>query len=314
MESNQPKTNVKDFFLNLGAIVALYTTVISLISLLFTVINNAYPQITAGYRYALGSQSISMPVATLIIFFPIFILLMWLLEKGYVTEPEKKQLGIRKWLSYITLFIAGIILAGDLVTVLYYFIDGQEITTGFLLKILSVFVIIFVVFYYYISDIRNKLTSMSRKGWLSLSAIIIVLSVVWGFSVLGSPRTQQLLKYDEQKVNDLQNMNSAVINYWQTYNVLPGSISELVSDKSYYFTQIDQQTGKSYEYNKISDNSYELCADFNKSLNDTQIKGGATRAYPGAYGITWSHTGGRYCFKQTVVEQPIPAANVRNIY
>ncbi|MGH7250038.1 MAG: DUF5671 domain-containing protein, partial [Minisyncoccia bacterium] len=121
----QTKTSAKDFFINLGAIVALYTTVVSLVNLLFTVINTAYPQITSGYNY-LSSQSISWPVATLIIFFPIFLLLMWLLGKDYKIHPEKQNSGIHKWLTYITLFIAGLTIAIDLITVLYYFLDGQE--------------------------------------------------------------------------------------------------------------------------------------------------------------------------------------------
>src|SRR5579872_6388966 len=152
----KPKASAKDFFLNLGTIVALYTTVISLLNLLFTVINRAYPQVTTysynGTYYGSSSSSISWPVAVLIIFFPIFILLMWLLERSYHIEPEKKHLGVRKWLTYITLFIAGLTLAGDLVTVLYFFIDGQELTTGFLLKVFVVLVITAAVFFYYISD------------------------------------------------------------------------------------------------------------------------------------------------------------------
>src|SRR3989344_1976499 len=76
-----------------------------------------------------GSTSISWPVATLIIFFPIFIFLMWLLEREYRINPEKQSAGIHKWLTYITLFLAGITIAVDLITVLYFFIDGQELTT-----------------------------------------------------------------------------------------------------------------------------------------------------------------------------------------
>ncbi len=153
--SGSSKTSAKDFFLNLGAIVALYTMVVALLNLLFRVINVAFPQTLNTYGY-FGSQSISFPVATLIIVFPIFVLLMWLLEKGYVAEPEKRHLAVKRWLSYITLFVAGIILSGDLVTVLYYFIDGQELTGGFLVKVLSVFVVTLMVFMYYISDIKEK--------------------------------------------------------------------------------------------------------------------------------------------------------------
>src|ERR1035437_1313586 len=185
MDPQKSKTSAKDFFLNLGAIVALYTTVVSLLNLLFTVINTAYPQIT-NYYYN-SSSSISMPVATLIIFFPIYILLMWLLERSYAVEPEKKNLSVRRWLTYITLFIAGLTLAGDLVTMLYYFIDGQELTTGFMLKVLSVLVVILAVFLYYISDIREKLTTNSRKVWGALSVVFILACITWGFLFLGSP-------------------------------------------------------------------------------------------------------------------------------
>src|SRR3990167_10866253 len=114
MEPNQiinnqlkPKMAVKDFFLNLGAFVALYTIVVYLIQLLFTIINSAYPMITYGYNYY-GSQSISWPVAILIIFFPIFLLLQWFLSKEYILEPEKKNISIRKWLIYVTLFLSGL--------------------------------------------------------------------------------------------------------------------------------------------------------------------------------------------------------------
>ena len=298
--TNSGRASAKDFFINLGAIVALYTVVISLLNLLFTVINNAYPQITNGYNYY-GSQSISMPVATLIIFFPIFILLMWLMERSYVVEPEKKNLGIRRWLTYITLFVAGLTLAGDLVTVLYYFIDGQELTTGFLLKILSVFVVILIVFLYYISDIRNKLTPMSRKIWFGISLVVILSSIIWGFSVLGSPRTQQLLKYDQQRVNDLQNINGQIQNYYATNGTLPNTIEEM-SNGNYYITQkVDQQTGKPYEYYKAGDDKgYKLCADFNKASDDKNASTPAIYSYPYDGITTWAHPAGQYCFKQTI--------------
>lgn len=200
MSSGQAKTSAKDFFLNLGAIVALYTVVVALINLLFTVINTAFPKITNAYQY-FGSSSISFPVATLIIFFPIYVLLMWILEKGFMTEPDKRHVNVRRWLTFITLFIAGLVSAGDLVTVLYYFLDGQELSTAFLLKALVVLLVACGVFMYYISDIRNRLSSLSRKIWLGIALVFVIASIIWGFVVIGSPRTQQLFKYDIQKCN-----------------------------------------------------------------------------------------------------------------
>lgn len=301
------KTSAKDFFINLGAIIALGVMVENVISLLFTVIDKAYPPIT-NYYYG-GTYSISFPVASLIIFFPIYILLMWLLEREYSHAPEKRHLGVRKWLTYITLFLAGLTIAGDLVTLIYYFIDGQELTTGFILKVLSVLVVALAIFMYYIFDSLNKLNVMSRKVWAIVAVIIILGSVVWGFSVLGSPRTQQLLKYDEQKVNDLQSIDSDVRNFYESKGYIPGSLSEL-SANAYMSVPVDEQTGNSYEYTLIgqSAKAYKICAEFNKaSISQEQQMGFIPVQGP----QSWEHPAGHYCFSEAIspsLYKPVPTA------
>lgn len=300
----QTKTSAKDFFINLGAIVALGFFIGNLISLLFTIINKAYP-LTTGYNYY-GSYSISFPVASLIIFFPIYILLMWLLERGYSTEPERRNIGIRKWLTYITLFLSGFALAGDLVTVLYYFIDGRDITTGFIMKALSILVIALAIFFYYIYDAMGKTNSASRKVWTIASAAVILACIVWGFSVLGSPRTQQLLRYDEQKVSDLQNINNEVMNYYSNKGVLPKDFTEMANG-NYYVAQVDSQTQKPYEYLKTGSTTYNLCAEFNKASND---QGNLAYSVSPYGNVSWIHPAGYYCFTQTInpntYSKPVP--------
>ena len=305
MESNQmsPKTSAKDFCLNLGAFIALYTLIASLLNLLFTIIEKAYPKITdTSNYYSSSSSSISWPVSILIVFFPIFILLMYFLEREYRTEPEKQNNSVHRGLTYITLFVSAIVIVGDLITVVYYFIDGQELTTGFLLKVLVLLVVACSIFVYYISDLRGKLTSKSRIFWRVFAGVIILGSIVWGFAVLGSPRTQQLIKYDQQKVSDLQNMNNQVTYFYQTKNKLPDTLLDL-SVSNYYFTQADSQTGKKYEYNKTGDMSYELCAVFNKDSKD-ENNSTYPIAYPNNGTTSWTHPAGRYCFAETVTLNP----------
>ncbi len=292
----QPKTSAKDFFINLGAIVALYTTVISLVNLLFRVINKAYPQITNGYNY-FGSQSISWPVATIIVFFPIFILLMWFLGKDYQLNPEKQNSGIHRWLTYITLFVAGLAIAGDLIAVLYYFIDGQEITTGFILKILVLLVIASGVFSYYLFDVLGKLTTQKRNIYRIVALVVIIASIIWGFSVLGSPRTQQLLKHDQQKASDLQYLDSQIRNYYANKGTLPKDMEELSSGDYYAPNRIDVQTKKPYVYKKTSGTTYNLCADFNKASDD---KNALNSPYYYEDVGSWSHPAGTYCFTKTI--------------
>ena len=64
------KTSAKDFFLHLGAIVGLYIVTVSFLNLVFKIINKAFPEVAQNIYSWGGGSEISMPVATLIIFFP----------------------------------------------------------------------------------------------------------------------------------------------------------------------------------------------------------------------------------------------------
>lgn len=300
--SVQAHTTAKDFFLHLGAIAGLYATAIALVNLLFTVIDNAYPAVTQYNYYS--SSSISLPVATLIIIFPVFLLLSRLVYKTYKLEPDKKQLGIRRWLTYITLFVAGIILASDLVTVLYKFLDGQDLTAAFILKALVVFLLTGAIFKFYLDEIRDKMMGRARKIWAVGSAIVILISIIFGFSVIGSPQTQRLLRYDNQKVSDLQSIQWQLTNYWQRKGSLPQSISELNDPLSGYTLPTDPQKNQ-YEYKNIGVYSFKLCAIFNKKSEEVQTR------YREKFGFqdineNWAHGIGEYCFKRTIDPKLVP--------
>src|SRR3989338_8612861 len=262
----QNKMTAKDFFLHIAVIAFLYTGIVALLNILFRVINVAFPQVTQYGYY--GSTSISLPVATLIVVFPLFLFLANVLRKGYVEDPSRKEYAVRKWLIYITLFIAGGVLAGDLVTLIYYFLDGQEMTTAFLLKILSVLVVTGCIFGYYIDDLKDRLTNARRNIWRVVAGILVVGSIVAGFSVLGTPSSQRMLRYDSQKVSDLQNIQWQIVNYWQQKGALPTTLEQLQDPISGFVIPVDQQS-QPYEYKKINNLAFELCATFNKPAQVT---------------------------------------------
>lgn len=286
------KASAKDFFLHLGAIVALYTISISFLNLLFKIINKAFPEVAQNIYAWGGGSEISLPVATLIIVFPLFVFLSYLVYKIYDLNPEKKELGIRRWLTYITLFVAGIILAGDLVTVLYKFLDGQDLTWAFSLKALAVILVTGCVFGFYLQDIRDRVSPRNRKIWAWGVGAIILISVVLGFSIIGSPKTQRLTRLDNQKISELQNIQYQVINYWVTNGIIPETMPNIA---------IDSQTGSPYEYKKTGAMNYELCAVFNTESKVTQP---ISNPYAVTIGKTgnedWSHNVGRQCFQRVI--------------
>lgn len=295
---NTSKTTAKDFFLHLGAMVALYWSVGVLLNLLYAIINSAFPQTTYYYGSA---SSISFPVASLIVVFPVYLLLVWLNQKSYSLDSLKKEIWVRRWGSYITLFLAGCILVGSLVSVVYLFLDGQELTTAFLLKSLSWFVVGGLVFGYYIQDIREKIDGPKRKIWLIVAVLVVLVSIILGFLVTGSPRSRTLMRYDEQKVSDLQNIQNQVVSYWQSKKALPESLNDLRDPISNFYIPTDPQSQGEYVYRKTGTMSFELCADFNLA-SDPQDKSRASNAmyYPEMVNENWTHGKGQGCFQRTI--------------
>lgn len=302
------KMTAKDFFLHIAVIILLYTGTVALLNILFNVINAAFPQINQYNYYS--SSSISLPVATLVVVFPLFLFLANVLRKGYAEDPSRKDYHVRKWLIYITLFLTGGVLAGDLVILIYYFLDGQEMTTAFLLKILSVLVVTAGIFGYYMDDLKDRLTGTRRNIWRIVAGVLVIGSIVLGFSVLGTPQSQRMLRYDSQKVSDLQNIQWQIVNYWQQKGVLPTKLTDLEDTISGFFVPLDPQTQKSYEYVKTNNTAFDLCADFNKPSQG--VNGLMTRpAVPKSIAIggvedNWQHEAGRKCFSRTIDPELYP--------
>ena len=299
------KITARDFFLHLGAIVSFYASVIALITLLFEVINFAYPKVTNAYMYAF--PSISFQVATLIVAFPLFLGLSWAIQKTYAVDAGLRDTWLRKWLAYITLFVAGVIMAGDLITVIYMFLDGQELTLGFLLKVLVLLVISGAVFTYYLREIKNIIGARERNIWRGLSLLLIIVSVVIGFAVIGSPRAQREYRYDSQKVSDLQNIQWQVINYYQMKGVLPEGLTNLNDSLKPGLISNDPQTGEAYVYKKTGPLAFELCASFNKETRlgipvdgGVGVAGGYYYDTMPAGGDNWEHKAGEHCFSRTI--------------
>lgn len=296
------KITAKDFFLQLGVIVTFYASTIALITLLFEVINFAYPRVTNAYQYYF--PSISFQVATLIVAFPLFLYLSWLLQKNYVDEPSLRDAPLRKWLAYITLFIAGAVVAGDLVSVIYMFLDGQELTTGFLFKVLALLVIVGGVFFYYLREIRNDITPSERNIWRAGVILLVLGSIVLGFTVIGSPASQRERRYDMQRANDLQGIQWQVVNYWQQKEVLPSNLSELEDPISGFKVPIDPATKATYEYNRTGELSFELCATFSKPSLMSSDSSTTRPMYAPEISMrvpeNWQHGEGRGCFERTI--------------
>jgi len=298
------KTTQRDFFLYTLSTVALYYCAGWLVSLLYDYINYAFGSIDYyAYNTSWLPDSMRWAMASLVVVFPLYILIMRTLRRDLEATPEKRELRIRKWLIYLTLSLASIAMVIDLVALLNQFLSGEFATT-FFLKVLAVAVVAGLVFAYYLSELRRDLGKSAPRSavfrWLAI--ILVALSVIGGFVLVGSPEQARQRRYDAQRVNDLQGIQWQIVNYWQNKQRLPVSLGELNDPISGYHLPTDPKSGESYEYRAMESAKFELCATF-----DEQGKPEAPlieRAQPGkitgAGNEAWSHDAGRTCFTRTI--------------
>ena len=307
INSGRARNIPRDLFLHLLAIVTLYWSAISFVTLLWQYINYYFPDVLNYYQGSFN-EPMRFAIASLIIVFPVFILDSWYLNKIYRKEAEVRESKIRKWLIYLTLFITSLIIIGDLVSVINTFLGG-EITARFILKALSILLVAVIIFGYYLDDVRRNTPTRSAKYFAWISGVIILASIIGAFFIIGSPNSARLVQYDQKKISDLQGIQSQIVNYWQRKQALPSGLSDLNDPISGFIIPVDPQTKTPYEYNikDVANLSFELCATFNKSGND-QYGPQVTPVSVGMKGVVqnWQHASGRVCFERTIDKQLYP--------
>lgn len=146
--------SAREAFLYLLLFTTLYLSCYHLGSLVFDLINRAYPD-PADRTYRLLGDSLRWSIAYLIISFPVFVFLANYIGKDVGRHPIKRLSPVRRWLTYLTLFVAAGALIGDLTTLVYSVLAG-ELTVRITLKVLVVVVIAGAVFGYYLTDLRRE--------------------------------------------------------------------------------------------------------------------------------------------------------------
>ncbi|MFA6551949.1 MAG: DUF5671 domain-containing protein [Candidatus Paceibacterota bacterium] len=313
----KPKITPKDFFLYVWLMATLYWSSIALLNLLFETINSAFPDKLAYYIDPY-STSLRWAIASLIIIFPAYLITSWYINRDTKAHPEKSELGIRKWLIYLTLFISGLTILIDLIVLLNTFLGG-EITTRFGLKVLAVLIVAGGVFGFYLFDLRRDrgVQTSVPKLFGIISILVVILSIVFGFVIMGSPSTARERRFDEQRVNDLMSIQDRVITYWQGKEKIPDSSLSVLEDSiSGYKVPTDPENNSAYVYTKTGDKSFKLCATFGlPSINNGNRTIGAYPAevpvssapyYNGKTPDNWSHDKGYVCFDKTIDPQFYP--------
>ena len=135
------------------------------------------------------------------------------------------------------------------------------------------------------------------RAFAMISLVSVVAAVIAGFWLLGSPSQQRLIALDGDRIRDLQAIAREIQDFPGEDSVPPES---LPAPRNGFNDFRDPVTDEPYEYRRLSETHYELCATF---ATDSQ----AQRRPPLAQNDRWQHPAGRHCFEIPVqTAQPIP--------
>jgi hypothetical protein len=300
---DKPKITPRDFFLWAGAMVAFYWSVIAYIFLVFNYIDFVFPNVLTYYPIDPYQSGISHEMASIIVLFPLYLLLMYFIRGDITRDPSRKGVWVRRWAILFTLFVAGIAVAGDLIALLTTFLNGEELSTAFLLKALTIFLITAGVFMHFTADLKDYWDQfpMRRRSVGIGVSVLALITIIAGFFIVGTPHEARQARLDVERVSDLQTIQSELTSYYQAKQALPSSLDALTSSLTYETMPVDPETGSSYGYEKTAALSFKLCATFNgPSRNNYAQSVPIPAGVKGRGADTWQHEEGNDCFDRTI--------------
>jgi len=302
---DQNYTTPRDVFLHLLATSTLYACVVAVLTLCFQYVNWLLPDQLSFYANGI-LEMIRVATAVVIVFWPVFLFISQVIYRDISKHPEKKEQKVRKWLIYLTMFVSAVTIIITLSSLLYRFLGG-DLTSAFALKILSVLIVAAGVFSFFWWDLHRIITVPNKAArWLAISvSVVLLIAVVAGFFIVGTPSQQRARRFDSQRITELQQIDSEVLNYWISQRQLPKTLVAISEKQTYFLAPNDPETGTAYEYIIKDSLSYSLCGTFSlpsleQELKSKSIAPLATAPYGGPTNQNWLHGAGRTCFDHTI--------------
>jgi len=317
--------NSKEVGIEIGMFMSLLFSIISVVEIIFAAIDKKFVDVLSQTNYGLVNtmnDDVRMAVSIAAIAFPIYLALAWTRASHLKKNAERRQVEALKYSQYAVMLIAALFIVGTLMFVLYNWLGGSN-STGEMLKALTVIVMSLVLgsYNYFLSK-----RTYTENNTISIVSTIASLVVVFGLiaysvSVIGSPAQVRKIRFDEKRIENLSNIQSQVLYFWQRTKALPVNISELNSGDvgGSFILPTDPVTKAAYEY-KVLENSktfkFEICATFeterNFDENGNNLTAGSlyktdryydlANSYYSSYDVSpfWNHGEGKSCFTRTI--------------
>jgi len=308
----RPYLSARETFFYLVLFVTLYITAFNVGAVLFQLVNRAVPDVAGSPSYwdVYAPEAARGAIAAIVIAFPIFLFMSRLIGTSVARDPEKRASKIRKWLTYITLFVSACVIIGDLTFLVTQVLSG-ELALRVGLKVLAVLLIAGTLFLHYLTTLhREEARAQAAPGPSVLARVagIATLAVlIAGLFAVGTPGEERLRKLDQVRLDDLIQIQSEISAYVRDHGTLPASL-DVVAELPTSGVRRNHApvTGAPYGYRILDPTTYELSAVF--ATADSTGHGQTQYSREPEF---WRHPAGRHAYTITIPPgQQAPAAPV----
>ena len=129
------------------------------------------------------------------------------------------------------------------------------------------------------------------KRILVVAATVVIVSVIAGIVIIGSPSEGRLQQLDTGRISDLRGIMAASDFFWSRNERLPANLEELAEDPRSSVNILDPGSAEPYGYRALDEDTYELCATFDRPSVELPTRSAED---------FWKHATGRQCFELEV--------------
>lgn len=300
------RTTPKDFFLYLFGAITLYLSATMLVTLWWQLINGWLPE-TGPYALTATGNALRWAVAIIVVTFPAYVIAMWWIGKDVDREPGKKEIWVRRWFIWLTLFVAASVSLGDLAVILYNLLGG-EIALRFILKAVVVGLVAKGVFWYHWYLLKREPGTglPTRKAITAAASLVVLVGIILAIVQAGSPASARALRNDQQRIYDLQSIQDRITTFWSPKQRLPQTAEELIDQANPIPLPVDPKTGEPYRYEVRGTYAFALCATFETEYSEDQATkdmyyyGPTMPVSLSGHPTSWPHGIGETCFERTI--------------
>lgn len=317
----QNNINAKYAFYYLLSLAALIFTAVSVQMIVFGIIDRTVADAIAFNSYDSVDSQLRFAISALFIAAPIYYFLSRLIIKGLRKKELEMESPLRRWLTYLIILVAAVIILGVFVSVINNFLSG-EMTSRFILKATSMLVMAAAVFSYYFYDMKRKTVDSKDKvitlfGWISAALVLAVFVSAWFF--VESPATARAKRLDSILMNNIYQLENSVNTYYSQYGRLPASLDEIKGSSDVYYdsrVETDPETGERIVYRVDGEEKFSFCATFRASSESQGMERrpyGDNKDHDAGYDCVQGAFWGRDDIKGGSSVKAMPAATIETV-